>query len=79
MPAMEPKRYPRTVKAVDVAGSIFGPRLFKLPGGRALYEQVWIADGGRALYLARLEADLRVTRRWIPWDSLIIQMYKPME
>lgn len=68
--------FPKLVKAVDVAGSIFGPGLFMLPGGRAKYDQVWVNDGGEALYLARLNNnDLSVVMRWIPWETKVLQMY----
>lgn len=77
---MNNRSYPREVKAVEVVNSIFGPSLFMLPGGRAVYDEVWMADGGSALYLCRLEAKrdggLRVGRRWIPWNTTLLQMYE---
>lgn len=68
--------YPKKIKAVNVAGSYFAPDLFGLVKGRAKYDQVWVNDGGTALYLVRVNNDLTVTKRWIPWDSEIIQFYE---
>lgn len=76
--------YPQIVAAVDVVNSVMGPGLFSLPGGRAMYDEVWMADGGRALYLARIEPigtagdgwQFRVVRRWIPWETMVVQHYE---
>lgn len=59
--------------------SIFGPELFALPGGRVRYDSVYMVDGGRAIYLARLHSDLSAVFRWIPWETEVIQFYDPME
>ena len=69
--------FPKVVKARDVAGGAFAPGQFMLQGGRAKYDQVWICDGGEALYLVRVNNDLSVVRRWIEWDTEILQMFNP--
>lgn len=69
----------KEIQAVEVANSIFGPGLFSLKNGRALYDEVWMADGGNALYLVRLNNDLSIQRRWIPWNTVLLQHYDPME
>lgn len=74
------QNYPKRVKACDVANGEFAPGLFMLEGGRALYDEVYMADGGQAVYLARVESTdegLRVVPRWIDWDAPIIQMFDP--
>lgn len=55
----------------------FGPGLFKIKGGIALYDQVYMVDGGSAAYLVRIDAELHVTKRYIGWDTPLVQMYKP--
>lgn len=67
-------KYPKLVKPADVVNSIFGSGLFMLPGGRALYDEVFMVDGGTAVYLVRINPDLTITRRWIDWDTPILQM-----
>jgi hypothetical protein len=72
--------YPKKVKAVDFVGACFAPGLFKIDGGRALYDEIWMADGGNALYLCRVESvdgGLKVIRRWIDWDTDLIMMFDP--
>lgn len=71
--------FPRRVAAVDVVNGIFGPDLFSLPDGRARYDSVYMRDGGRALYLARLNPDLTAVRRWIDWETELIQHHNPLE
>ena len=62
----------KVVRAVDVVNSVFGPGIFKIPGGRATYDEVWMMDGGNAMYLCRLSNDLSITKRWIPWHQYLI-------
>lgn len=71
--------FPRRIAAVDVVNGIFGPDLFSLPGGRARYDSVTMHDGGRALYLTRLNPDLTAVWRWIDWETQLIQHYDPLE
>lgn len=74
--------YPKIVKPSDVVNGDFAPGLFRIRGGRALYDEVWMADGGEAVYLARVrggdtvEDGIFVTRRWIPWDTELEQMFE---
>jgi len=71
--------YPKKVKACDVVNGNFAPGLFMIEGGRAKYDEVTMADGGCAVYLARVESTengLKVTRRWIEWDTPILQMFE---
>jgi hypothetical protein len=73
------KVYPETVMPADVVNSCFGTGLFRIKGGRALYDQVTMQDGGKAVYLARLTSTaegLQVYERWIPWDTVLEQMYE---
>lgn len=67
--------YPKTVKPQDVVGGVFSPGLYRIKGGRALYDEVWMADGGSAVYLVRLNPDLSAVRRWIDWDIELEQMF----
>ena len=74
--------YPKKVRACNVVNGNFAPGLFMLEGGRAKYDEVCMRDGGRALYLARVEEDrgdtddgLAVKKRWIPWNTKVIQMF----
>ena len=71
--------YPKKVKVQDVAGNgEFAPGLFMLEGGRAKYDEVYIADGGRAAYLIRVDSSpngLKVVRRWIEWNAPLLQMF----
>lgn len=79
VPVVEGDKYPKTVRARDVCNSIFGPGLFKLDGGRAVYDEVFLCDGGNALYLARVDMTdegMKIVRRWIPWDTNVLQMYE---
>lgn len=71
--------YPKEVRACDVAGTDFGPQLYKLKGGTALYDEVYVTDGGNAFYLARIryDHDPVISLRWIPFDSILIKMYDP--
>lgn len=73
--------FPKKVKALDVANSgVFAPGQFMLEGGRAGYDEVYMADGGCAVYLARVDSTddgLRVVRRWIPLETTILQMFDP--
>ena len=72
--------YPKRVNASDVVNGNFAPGLFMLEGGRAVYDEVWMSDGGNAVYLARVESSsdgLKIVRRWIDWDAPIIQMFDP--
>jgi len=74
---MYPK-YPKTVKPNEVVNTVFGDGLFRIKGGRAVYDEVWMADGGYAVYLARVistDNGLRVTKRQISWDTELEQMY----
>lgn len=71
--------YPKTVKPSDVVNDSFSPGLFRIKGGRALYDEVYMADGGRAVYLGRVtptNEGLCVTKRWISWDTELEQMYE---
>ena len=74
---MNTPKYPRRVPAVDCVNSYFSPGLYSLPGGRVKYDSVVMTDGGSALYLSRAETThgLHIVRRWIPWDTEIIQHY----
>lgn len=76
--------YPRTVKPNEVVNQMFGEGLFRLKGGRALYDEVYMFDGGQAVYLCRLEQvkvngqwRFKVAKRRIPWDAEIEMMYDP--
>ena len=74
--------YPKRVNANDVVNTDFAPGLFKLEGGRTVYDEVWMADGGSAVYLGRIDVTpdgLKVVRRWIPWNAPILQMYDPLQ
>lgn len=68
--------YPKRVKAKEVVNGSFAPGLFMLIGGRAKYDQVWMCDGGNAIYLVRVNGDLSTVRRWIGWDTELMQMFK---
>lgn len=68
--------YPKVVMPHDVVNGIFAPGLFRIKGGRALYDQVWMADGGDAVHLVRLNPDLSFVRRWISWDTELEQMFE---
>lgn len=79
-------QYPKTVLPAEVVNENFAPGLFRIKGGRALYDEVYMADGGRAVYLGRvistadIQGDnpfsgLKVTKRWIPWDTQLEQMF----
>ncbi len=68
--------YPKHVRVCDVVNSIFGPGLFRRIGGQALYDQVYMLDGGRAAYLVRIEKDLHIVKQYIPFDSAVVQMYE---
>ncbi len=46
--------YPKTVKPSDVVNGDYAPGLFRIKGKRALYDEVWMADGGKAVYLHRV-------------------------
>lgn len=64
--------YPKTVKPEQVVNEDFAPGLFRIKGGRAVYDEVWMTDGGIAVYLARVistDEGLLVTKRWIPWET----------
>lgn len=70
--------YPKLVKPSDVVNDIFGDNLFRIKGGRAFYDEVWMADGVYGVYLARVtptDEGLRVTKRQISWDTELEQMY----
>ncbi len=72
--------YPKTVKPSEVVNDNYAPGLFRIKGGRAVYDEVWMPDGGRAVYLASVESTdegLKVTRRWIPWETALEQMFDP--
>lgn len=74
--------YPHVVNPWEEANGQFAPGLFRIKGGRALYEEIYLADGGRALYLARVEPTddgrLKVVRRWFDPDrTLIEKMFDP--
>lgn len=71
--------YPKVVKPGDVVNGDFAPGMFRIKGGQTVYDQVWMADGGRAVYLVKVisvEDGLLVTRRWIPWDTKLEQMFE---
>jgi len=71
--------YPKKVRACDVVNSNFAPGLFMLEGGQAKYDEVYKRDGGNAFYLTRIDAvdkGLKVTKRWIPWNATVIQMFE---
>ncbi len=79
-------QYPKTVLPAEVVNGNFAPGLFRVKGGRALYDEVYMADGGRAVYLARvistvdiqggnLFSGLKAIRRWIPWDTQLEQIF----
>lgn len=69
---------PKIGKACEFAGTEFGDGMFRTKGGRALYDEVWVADGGNAIYLCKVFADengINVIKRWVPWDSEIEQLW----
>lgn len=71
--------YPKTVKPGEVVNENFAPGLFRIRGGRALYDEVYMADGGRAYYLGRVTTTskgLSVTKRWINPDTELEQMFE---
>lgn len=73
-----PVNFPLTVKPADIVNKMFGPDLVRIKGGTALYDEVWMKDGGNAMYLVRLlPDDLTVSRRWIPWETELEIMYNP--
>lgn len=78
--------YPKSVRPQDVVNSIFGDDLFMIEGGRATYDEVYMSDGGSAVCLVRVRPAgfrengapiLSVTRRYITWDTPLIQLYDP--
>lgn len=72
--------YPKLVRPCDVVNGFFAPGLFMLEGGRAKYDQVYMHDGGGAVYLVRIEScdnGLKVVKRWIDWDAKFLQMFDP--
>jgi hypothetical protein len=68
-------KYPMLVKAVDVVNGDFDTGLFKLKNGKVAYDQVYMHDGGNALYLVRINSDLSTVMRWIPWDTELLKMF----
>lgn len=68
--------YPKDVRVCDVVNSIFGPKLFRIKGGRITYDQVYMRDGGQGVYLVKVYPDLRTYRRYIYWDTPLEQMYE---
>ena len=64
----------KIIRARDVAGHGYTTGAFRITGGRAVYDEVYVADGGRAIYLVRVNRDLSITKRWIPWDQMLIQL-----
>ncbi len=71
---------PKEVKPADVVNSIFGTNLFKIKGGRAYYDSVYMVDGGTAVYLTRIDflpdGLFKSVRRQISWETTLIQMYE---
>lgn len=84
-------KFPKVVPAHEVVNCYFGKDLFQVKGGRAKYDEVWMADGGEALYLVRLippagdnstpdtspKALFRIYKRWIPWTTILLMLYQP--
>lgn len=77
-------KYPKTVLPQDVVNGEFAEGLFRIKGGRALYDQVSMQDGGKAVYLVRIESAevppyLKVISRWIAGDTELEQMFEVEE
>ncbi len=77
---MDDNTYPKTVMPHQVVNENFAPGLFRIKGGRAVYDEVYMRDGGSAVYLVRITAaafpGLKITKRWIPWDLELEQMFE---
>jgi hypothetical protein len=69
--------YPKLVRPADVVNSHFAPGLYRIKGGRQFYDQVYMRDGGQAVYLARIEPNLKIVKRWIGWNTILEQMFDP--
>lgn len=73
-------RYPRPVKPHDVVNHGGRPGMFRIKGGRAVYDEVYMRDGGDAIYLVRIEAHpdgpphLKITKRQIDWNTKLEQL-----
>jgi hypothetical protein len=75
--------YPKIVKAKDVVNNgLFAPGLYRIKGGRAFYDEVWMADGGIAVYPIRIEVidnddggSFKIIKRHIDWDTELEQMF----